>query len=386
MSRLNVSLEQLTRWAFLGTLVLTMLASLNPVDDVMQFERRLRTPPPELSLSSAAIEKFPAAFDQYFGDFSGFRDFWVGLHLRFRSRVLQETVISNTVRGKQGWLYEGHSIESARHENFNPPTTANVWRENRLSRMAWFSRRKIIYAFLPVPEKESIYPEFFPENYVNPAGTTKTITLLEKIQGQSWFADLRGPMSQEKTTGKFPVYRKLDSHWNGYGAYLGYREIMNVYHSQGGKIAGISLTRSDFTPQLAPTGDLSMIADLPIGRVEDPSLTSADFPLHADMAVYDFEFVPKLPRPFCRNISLSKSEISITECRGNRGTVLVNGDSYSFLLQPYLQATFHRVIVGHGLTPSSLKQLVEEEKPDLFVEELAERYLTNLVSDDTPAP
>ncbi|MGZ3653348.1 MAG: hypothetical protein ACXWSC_19455, partial [Bdellovibrionota bacterium] len=66
MSRLNVSLEQLTRWAFLGTLVLTMLASLNPVDDVMQFERRLRTPPPELSLSSAAIEKFPAAFDQYF--------------------------------------------------------------------------------------------------------------------------------------------------------------------------------------------------------------------------------------------------------------------------------------------------------------------------------
>ena len=78
------------------------------------------------------------------------------------------------------------------------------------------------------PIKSTIYPELMPRGYnrLNNASLVDQFMAHMKANSNLTIIDLRGPLMDEKA--RHQIYYRTDTHWNNRGAYVGYREIMNV--------------------------------------------------------------------------------------------------------------------------------------------------------------
>jgi len=105
-----------------------------------------------------------------------------------------------------------------------------------------------------VPNKESVYPEFLPDDIkkINPTTHLDQIEEYFNKNSDIRFLDLKPTFMAAKQTQQ--IYYKTDSHWNSYGAFLAYGKIMEALG-----IKPHSITDYDFIPNPDENGDLSKV-------------------------------------------------------------------------------------------------------------------------------
>ena len=336
---------------------------------------------PPLSWSYKQIAEFPGKFEEYYNDHFGLRDSLVFYQQLFSFKLFNVSSSDFVTVGRDEWLF--FNGDGAMHAFMGLMPLSSVYlqscRWTLQDRRDWLAEQGIKYLFLPVPNKESIYPEFLPRRIQRRAGKSlydQIISSLEEQPGFAEYLDLKKTFLEKKHDKQ--LYFRTDSHWNYNGAFVAYRDIVSGLTLQGIPVAPLSAQdlnwrTTDFS------GDLTVLLHMyntlhevaPLVEVEHPCPSAphrAAAPVAAAAGLAGFA---DDPRHF----------VMVQGCVDSKSTVLVIHDSFGEFLKPFLSNSFAKVFyVKRGL--SEIKDFIEWARPDVIIDQRVERNLLLALAPD----
>lgn len=310
------------------------------------------------SLAFADLPSLVANTESYLGDRFGLRTTLIRWNSILRVGLLGVSPIPSVVIGKDGWLFyrsevlaDGHSLNDYRGTIPLPETElAKLW-DRILDNHRVFSQMGLPYLVVIAPNKHTIYSEYLPDQmrpFRRPTRLEQFAAFLSRQPlAEKLVLDLRQPLFKAKE--QHPVYWKTDSHWNSFGAYVGYREIMKRL--------------SAHAPGLSP---------LP---VQEDRVTLADSRKGGDLSQM-LLMQDLLPEPLDTRLEIGPNPHSTS---GKK--LLLRHDSFGDALYPFLNAHFETLTNIAPFAPFPFER-IESERPMAVVHVLAERYLTQAIHDD----
>ena len=237
-----------------------------------------------LHLDSAPIpneNRLPAALPTWQGRFDGVKAYFAGLeayfcdHFGFRRRLIKwQNKIRNSVFhdqnsrrvliGSDGWLYitDNQMIEHYRGTAKFSQTELKNWKTLLEFHRDRLAKQGIKFMFVVAPDKHSIYPENVPD-WLRPLhGESKLDQFITYMRENSTVSvlDLKPALLAAKKT--IPTYKKTDTHWNEFGAFIAYQELIRALSKQLPILEVPAANCFVIKKQTSPTGDLGAFAGI----------------------------------------------------------------------------------------------------------------------------
>lgn len=280
-----------------------------------------------------------------------------------------------SIVGRNGWIFINNgSNELMKYQTGQKEMSAadiNAWKDLLRQRSDWHRDKGIKYVHLIVPNKVSVYPEFFP-------GAIASSPRRPAIQLQEQNADFVIYPIEELIRSKpyYKLYEKQNSHWRFWGCYIAYKKLCDVL--------GVK-TNQEIISRI--TRDVSFEkGDIGLKHGTCEWLTRERFPLDSEIT-YD-NGVSKYAHQGSIKILRNKSASAVGK------KMVIVGDSFS---NPSIQGGdgrvirhYHRLSTLFAETLSEVHfvwapwvdfQYIEAAKPDFVVTELAERFLVKVPKD-----
>ncbi len=353
--------------AFLALLWLPLLLSLALPDDSLSLtEQRSLAPFPTPELSPTGIARLPTALEAYYDDRIGLRDdairAWAWIHIElFGSSPSDKLIV-----GRDGWLFLGDENAVAQYRG-----TARLdadalerWLRVLEARRAWLAERDIAYLLVLVPNKHRIYADYMPASLPRVSEESQLDQLVDRLREASTvpFLDLRPALRAAAREGR--AYHKTDTHWNDRGAYAAYRAILirlaqidaSLVPQPPVPIRGFTRTR--------PGLGLARIVGLSRAYPEE----SLDLVVKAPRAE-----VPAKRRAALDDRMRRQLPFGLGTGDGSLPSAVMFRDSFADALVPFLSESFSRIVYvwERDVDP----RVVEAERPDVVIQEIAERFL-----------
>ncbi len=274
---------------------------------------------------------------------------------------------SKVIRGKDGWLFLANDSNQvlSRHSGDRRFSEAEVrsWHRTLETRRAWLLARGAQYFFVIPPNTHSVYPEMLPPEVVT-APERPVHQVLNRLAEAGSQVRVLYPVDELAAAKEddLPVFRRTDTHWTGYGAFLTYRALEREMIAAGIELAVTEREDVIFRAETT-TGDL--------GYKVDPNETSAGVLVNVTHPSI------RLVRDNC--VANRGSLIETENDSAPDSTCVVLGDSYSYTLMPFFAHAFGRVVLAH--TPTLDFGLVEQERPRVVVSVLNERFFASIPCD-----
>jgi hypothetical protein len=268
--------------------------------------------------------------------------------------------------GRNGWLFydDGSHMGGVRADPPWGQIRTRDWLATLAGRTEALRARGIAYVVFVAPLKETVYPQFGPW-WLHGAAPTHAALRMPPIVEATGAGVLVSPskaLDAARDAGD-PVYSRHDTHWTGYGAYVGYVALMNRLHAMG--LTEGPRPRSDFAPA----------APLPLKE------TPHDLAKMLGVGGYvDVHYPELLDRADLRRAKVvwltptrhwSKPHIIETGVPG-KPVLLMTVDSFSNELLPFMYRHFSRIIVVHNEEGTWREDLVGRYKPDIVILEVVE--------------
>jgi len=328
---------------------------------------------PELAFRT--LEEFPGRFDQYYNDHFIFRNTLIRWNSVLKVRYLKTSPLpSKVIIGKDNWLF--YADEGAL-DNYKCTSIFSIDDLQKIKRTVekrgkWLKGHGIVYYLMPAPEKQTIYPEFMPDSIERVRNASRLDQVVEYIAKNSKVkvVDVRQDLYAKKREG--PLFRKIDTHWNQYGAFIVSDSLLRVIAQDFPAISPPAITDFSVTFETVRRGDLvdmlAITGDILSERV--PRLIPKDVKKAPDLAWVD------LQNPF-------KIEEMVVKTMGNNTLprMVMFRDSFATPLIPFISAHFSRSVYVWSF--SFDPDLILREKPNVVIDELNERYLDRLIINDT---
>lgn len=348
---------------FVGALWLPLLGmAFNAGRMSPEQENRRLAPFPSLSPDFRSLAAFPKDFKKYFEDNFGFRQTLVRGQAFVQLKLFGVSPSPRVMVGKDGWYFLAyeHSPTGAR---LVPPLTneeLEVWRRLLEGRRDWLAARGIRYLFTIFPGKQTIYPEYLPDNF-KPTGPSRLDQLMAYLKEHSSLEvlDLRPALREAKS--RHDLYYKTDTHWNFYGGFAAYRALARELGKsfQGLEPAAESETQS---AEIKYDGNLVLMMGLGGSIKED----AVDLSLRAP------SFSKVGDRPVV--ISGHPKRVTVTERKEPGPRLVMFHDSGETALIPFLPQHFSRAVFIYQ--PRLDPALIISERPDIVVQEMSEMFLS----------
>jgi hypothetical protein len=212
----------------------------------------------------------------------------------------------------------------------------------------WCEKNDAQFIFTVAPNKNTLYPEHMPYNYVKSSGEGNYARLAEQLSGEDFFCDMKKTILDADSS--IPLYHKTDTHWNNLGAYVGHVKLMDMLGREDCPVEGSWYTRND------RLGDLAAM----LYPAEDAK----------DVQVYnDYEFTYSYVGRF-----KALDDISIkTRCSGKDGSLLMYRDSYGEAILPYMAECF-----GEAEFSRAVPYRLDNIRNRSVIIEIVERNMGNL--------
>lgn len=302
--------------------------------------------------------RLPGQYQDYFAEHFFLRDQGVALHNEI-VRQLGGTVFQDVLIGQKGWLYLTDEDNLGYYQCDRPFSDAQVARlVERVGGMRDFTNSHgADFVLLIAPNKESIYPEFLPRGLGTSGKPCRMDQALQALQSAGIPAlDLREPLEAGKGSGL--VYFQTDTHWNDAGAFIAYRALTEQL--AGSFSADSAWAESDFQHvQESKSGDLAGL--IPLFQ-----------PITEEVSRWD----PLRQRAAIVRQGEDKSTIISESGITSNPNAVVFRDSFFMQLLPFFAESFNRAVYRWSFDFD--RELIENEKPEIVIYELAERYLSNL--------
>jgi hypothetical protein len=240
--------------------------------------------------------------------------------------------------------------------------TLKAWSESLEAKRRWLAGRGIRYLLVVVPSKETVYGEYLPDYLRKVHAVTGLDQFLGYLRSHSQVsvADLREGLFAAKRSGR--VFEKTDTHWSQLGAYAGYQQVTGTLRAWFPRLH--AAPRSDFSERRSVQygGDLAALVGGDEEITEDQVSLEPRAPLHAHLVG--------------RQDAESKS-LSMQQDAPELPRALVFRDSFFDALVPMMseQLQYARYLRKHWDQKVPITALVKECRPDVVIEEFAERRI-----------
>ncbi len=355
---------------FLGMIWLPLAAMvLGPSETESQAERRRLAPLPTLHYDRRALDEFPKQFEAFYNDHFGFRQALVKWYNRVRVGWLRVSPSEWVLVGDRGWLFQGGGPHIRDMRNDWPYGEGELaqWAQVLTAKKDWLAARGVEYLFVVAPNKPVIYREHLPAAINRVRAQSRADQLITHLTKHTDVPvlDLRPVLLQAKSI--LRTYHKTDTHWNDFGAYQGYRAVMQRLLTQHPGPRPLELSPESFVIRDRAGGDLAQ------------NLAMAEFLREPSVEV-------KQPVASCAvtqgiaadaDLRFRNQNAFSTECARAGGRLLMFRDSYSLAMMPYLSESFAYVhyVPASPVPLSVIEQLVTQHRPDIVIEQRATRWL-----------
>lgn len=364
---------------FAAVLLLPLLTFHTEDSLVCLAENKKAEPLPKLSEYSLTDQALPQAWDTYFSDRIGLKATCIRAKLTGFYRLFHKIEIPDYYLAEDGHVFcLTYSILSA-YCGMNG-LSADEQAEfcaafDEIARNA--EERNVSVLFMPISNKEQIYPELAPDSIHPSSGQSLMHSLRDSlIAGSSMpVVNADAALIAHKNDGELLYYRNIDPvHWNGYGAFWGYQALMET-------ISKLDPSISYLHPE-----------DVEIKKepCQDPLTYLSVRDIYPDLEDIRYTAIPKggfhgasdksTPAEFRR--ANDPSDVyhhwhNDEAC--NDKTLLIYGDSYLYgSLMPLLSESFRDVYLlyyGYGVDVS--QELFDLTSPDIVLLEAVERTFPN---------
>ena len=348
--------------------ITTMLLKRDVV--VLAKENRLAYQKPtfEGHLLNSTPEETTHYLEDQFGGRSGFTTTWNILRILAFNQASKSGPV---IIGKEGWMfYVGDDVREV-YENKTPLTSQQLKQMTKVlnERDAWLKSMGIKYYLVIPPLKKTMYPEYLPARLFLHYKMSKLDQFLSYVKTHSSVKviDLRNALLKAKKKESFPLYYKYDTHWNLLGGYYGYEEVMGHIRKDFPMISKTA-SKNDFTWNISTNTEGDLVKLLSINtwfrRTEIVPIPKKG---------YKASEIPSLHYP-----SYDSPHPIVTYSNGNEKSLkmIMNRDSYSNFLIPFMSEHFSKSI--YLWTPKFNAEIIKQEKPDIVVSEMLERFIKDL--------
>ena len=238
--------------------------------------------------------------------------------------ITSQNEIDKVLKGKSNWLFltndSNSSLDYITGSMVLDSQIINVWYDVLCRRSQFSHSIGCRYLSIIVPEKESIYDEYLPDQY-SVSDKRPLIELLNKCSDESTL-NLCNEFS-ECSTDEF-LYYKGDTHWNYYGAYLAYSLLMKNLEMES------SIVPFDYylKKKIYLTGDL-------ITKIVGTNLELADH-------IYDFSPTEKVLFKNTESTTGRREEFYNSQAFVNKRIMLWHTSSIDWM-KPFLLKTFSNI-------------------------------------------
>jgi len=211
------------------------------------------------------------------------------------------------------------------------------------------------------PDKNTIYPQYMPDQIPVIGQTSRLDQFMEYIQENTeiQMMDLRPALMDASQSSQ--IYYKSDAHWNCLGAYYASREIISKTSTLHPEMQTHPL--SDYELGLTTDSSLDISTTMGLGLQENtPTLT------------------PKFPNGSISYAPYEKNKlikVTVNSQKDLPSAVILHDSFYPECLDQFLEPQFSRTLSTHygiaGL--SDYIKLIDTEKPDIVIVEFAERHI-----------
>lgn len=334
-----------------------------------ELEREFRRPAPfpARPISLATLEVWPRAFDAWFGDHFGLRSTLIRWHNALALFALGDSPTSEIVVGPEQWMFttRDRAVDVFRGADPFSERELELWAQVLSDRRQWCEERGVRYVFAIAPNKETIYPDRWPQRLdkIGPSRREQLVAFV-RSRAEAPLLDLTGAL--ERARGAYAaegdVYFRLGTHWNDRGALYAYRALLE--HA------------ATMLPALAPRS------------LEEFALEPTDFQDDSWAGRLYLEDVLQQPnvelRPlFDRGVSAQfwqqareerRVSIDTEQARAELPRAVVFHDSMGEKLRPLLAEHFSRT--SFRWVSDFDTALIEQEKPDIVIQLFVERALS----------
>jgi alginate O-acetyltransferase complex protein AlgJ len=312
------------------------------------------------------LQKFDLPLNSFDEGFYG-RDKLLRLAANFRV-LIGDQVYPRAVIGNDNWLVYTGELSADDYQNTIPFSEKELMRvQEALDTLNQkYAEQGITLLVVIAPNKNTIYPEYVPEEIAVLSNQSRLGQLMDYMSqyGKTEILDLRENLLDAKEND--PVYYRTDTHWNAYGAYIAYQEVLDrlsFFHPELKAYPLSSFQQKEFFGQ---TRDLTEIMGTTL--ISEDVITLTHKPVNHVVEIV----VPIQGSP--RNL-LFTSNVSET----NLPSVVVFHDSFFVSVNPYLKEHFsNAVFIPHYTVVSDLGW-VQDQKPDIVIIEYTERYIHSLI-------
>lgn len=161
-------------------------------------------------------------FDLYLQDHFNFRSELIALNTKIYEEVFTVSSEEQVIVGKDHWLFFQKTLDDYRGDGVLSTEEIDqiVYTISLIN--DYVSSQGSEFRFVIAPNKNSVYPEYMPSNYLGKNETSNMNLLSEKLSSD-YYVDVFPVLSEEDEI----TYLSRDSHWNNMGAYLAFEEIMD---------------------------------------------------------------------------------------------------------------------------------------------------------------
>ena len=328
-------------------------------------EKRQLSEVPKVKTEEGINFSYLSDLGAYFSDHFGLRQQLVTADGEIKTRIFGTSPNSDVISGKDGWLYYAYTADDFLNINTISRRAVNNIVHNLGMLQNYCEQRNAVFIFTVAPNKNSVYPEFMPINYVRNGNNGNYENLISSLPSDFPYCDMKSAIIRADSS--IPLYHKEDTHWNNLGAYVGHVALMDML---GKDICPAEewYTKND------RQGDLSAMI-YPSAKADDTQVYN------------DYQFKYQYTSVFR---GLDDVEIS-TVCDGKINSLLMYRDSYGEAVLPYLAecfgtAQFSRAVpyktesIGNGGADTVILEIVERNIPNL------QKYAPVMPAPAVPAP
>jgi alginate O-acetyltransferase complex protein AlgJ len=369
-SPVRAGVRRLIAGCFVAFMFIILAGTLGHWDPAKSRENRNLAKLPEFPRNYQEVKSFSGQLMVFFRDHFGFRNALIRAVALGKYHGLGPEVNNRIIVGKQGWLFYSKDEKFLADRGLDPFSESDLdaWEDLLEKRQKWFAERGIPFLVVIPPDKQTIYPEYLPDEFrgfPTPSRLDQLIGRLKERGSPVEIVDLRPALLAAKRRGQ--VYFKTDSHWNDDGAYAAYVALLEAM----GKV----LPRFKLTPQplsnfavetVTKTGDLAQQLDLYFEYHEETK------------ELIRWDFVGR-PDAFERLIQIPSTEGP----DGSAPRLLTYNDSFTGPLVQFLSGNFsHARYFWNPITEIIDPAPVKEAKPDVVMDEFVERKLHDAIPVD----
>jgi len=321
------------------------------------------------------VWNFFKAYDKYFNDRFAFRNTLIDVHGKFKHKTLGLfSLTGRVVKGKENWLF-------LNEPNYIKPISTPFTKKelqrfhyNLVITSKWMENHNIKYYLTIPPVKPRIYEEMLPEFLKIKLSFSKMEQIKAYLEEHSDinYIDYRSELISTKS--KQSLYYKTDTHWNEYGAFVGYTKILKTLTKDFPQLKETLLDEYNEFQKKTFRGDFKNMQ----GYRDDKYLIIYIL-LRKDSIspiLMDNNGLKKTANGF-ENMSDINEKISDFETwempkPPNNLNLFVVRDSYSQHLKKFLSTNFKRSV--YAWMPNLPIAKIAIEKPDIVLHEILERF------------